>query len=248
LAAIPEGSWPCNTTGNHDRPRVYSAFGDGEHDEALAKLNLALVLTLRGTPFLYNGEEIGMTDLMLTDLAQLRDNSTLNAYRMMVELADVPPEQALQQAAEFGRDKARTPMQWANEPNGGFSPADVETWLPVNPNYADGVNVAEQERDPRSMLNFYRRLLRVRRQTPALRTGDYQPLHEDIEDYLAFLRTTDQQSCLVVLNYSDKAHTLVFDKQLVCERVVFSNEQRGETADLQHFVLAPFEIFIGELA
>jgi alpha-glucosidase len=248
LETIPAIAWPCNTTGNHDRPRVYSAFGDGAHDEALAKLNLALMLTLRGTPFLYNGEEIGMTDLLLTDLAQIRDNNSLNTYQMMVELAGIAKEQALIQAAEYGRDKCRTPMQWANEPNGGFSPKGAETWLPVNPNYAEGVNVADQENDPASLLNFYRRMLQMRRETPALMAGDYQPLHEDMEDYLAFLRSTGQQSCLVVLNYSDKPHTLAFDVGTDHTTVIFSSEKRGETADLHHLTLAPFEIFIAEIA
>jgi alpha-glucosidase len=247
LEAIPEDAWPCNTTGNHDRPRVYDEFGDGQNNEALARLNLALMLTLRGTPFLYNGEEIGMTNLLLTDLAQFRDNVSLNTYKTMVELAGIAPEQALLQAAKFGRDQARTPMQWANAPNGGFSPAGAETWLPINPNYVKGVNVADQENDPDSLLNFYRRMLHMRRNTPALIAGDYQSLHEDMDDYLAFLRSTGQQSCLVVLNYSDKAHTLAFDVGTDQTKVVFSSETRGETANLQTLVLAPFEIFIAEI-
>ena len=248
LEAIPRGAWPCNTTGNHDRPRVYDGFGDGENNEALARLNLALMLTLRGTPFLYYGEEIGMTNFMLTDLAQFRDNVSVNAYQLMVELGGIPPERALQLAAEFGRDQARTPMQWANIPNGGFSPASVETWLPVNPNYAEGLNVAAQENDPNSLLNFYRRMLRMRQETPALIAGDYQPLHEDMEDYLAFLRSTGKQSCLVVLNYSDKPHILAFDVVTDHTKVVFSSEARGKTADLHHLTLSPFEIFIAEIA
>jgi alpha-glucosidase len=248
LETIPAIAWPCNTTGNHDRPRVYTAFGDGANDEALAKLNLALMLTLRGTPFLYYGEEIGMTNLLLTELSQFRDNVSVNTYNQLVTLAGIPPEQAVGLAAEFGRDKARTPMQWTNAANGGFSPAGVETWLPVNPNYAEGVNVTDQESDPDSLLNFYRRMLHMRRETPALFAGDYQPLHEDIEDYLAFLRSTGQQSCLVVLNYSDRAHTLAFDVGTDRTRVIFSSEDRGETADLQRLTLAPFEIFIAEIA
>lgn len=247
LALTPAGTWPCNTTGNHDRPRVYNRYGDGVHDEALARLNLALMLTLRGAPFLYNGEEIGMTNLPLTDISQFRDNVSVNAYNMMVELANMPTEQAVSQAAQYGRDQARTPMQWHNAPNGGFSPEGIETWLPVNPNYAEGINVAEQEDDPHSLLNFYRRLLWLRRETPALIIGDYQPLHEDAEDYLAFLRATADQSCLVVLNYADKAHELAFD-WAADMKVVFSSEARAETAvNPQHLAIAPFEIFIGQL-
>jgi alpha-glucosidase len=245
LSALPKGAWPCNTTGNHDRPRVYDELGDGMHNDELVRLNLALMLTLRGTPFLYNGEEIGMTNYKLTDLAQFRDNVSVNTYNLMIELIGIPSEQALPLAAEFGRDKARTPMQWTNAPNGSFSPKDVVTWLPVNPNYAEGINVADQEDDPDSLLNFYRRMLWLRRETPALMSGDYQALHEDAEDYLAFLRTTADQSCLVILNYSDKVHTVAFEGDQA--PVIFSSEAREATANLRHLTLAPFEIFIAQL-
>jgi alpha-glucosidase len=142
-------------------------------------------------------------------------------------------------------------MQWANAPNAGFSPAGVQTWLPVNPDYAQGVNVADQSTDPDSLLNFYRRLLRLRRQTPALIAGEYQPLHEAAEDYLAFLRQTEEQSCLVVLNMSDQSHTLSFDLEMNRICPIFSNQldraQKGMLDDPSQLSVAPFEVYIGEL-
>jgi alpha-glucosidase len=258
LAAIPPGAWPCNTLGNHDVQRVYSHFSAGGHGDALARLSLALVLTLRGTPFLYNGEEIGMTDFMLTDLRQFRDNLGVWAYHALIEFLQATPEAALKQAAQLGRDKCRTPMQWANAPNAGFSPAGVETWLPVNPNYAQGVNVADQLAQPDSLLNFYRRLLRVRRNSPALIAGDYVPLHEDVPDYLAFLRRADAQTCLVMLNFSERAQTARFDLPRSAAHVLFSSRGRGvealsglqgaEAGGLVRHSLAPFQIYIAELA
>ncbi len=250
LTALPPGAWPCNTLGNHDSPRVYSRYGDGQNDEAIARLSLALMLTLRGTPFLYNGEEIGMIDLVLEDISQFRDNLSVWIYHTAVDEFGLPPAEALAYANRFGRDKCRTPVQWANAPNGGFSPAGVQTWLPVNPNYAQGVNVADQLADPDSMLNFYRRMLRVRKQTPALIAGDYTPLHEDAEDYLAFLRRSkaDGQTCLVVLNMSNRAHTLRFDLDAHLARLVFSSHARdGDTDDLSQLTIAPFEIYIAEI-
>jgi len=208
LARISPDAWPCNTLGNHDSPRVYNRFGDGIHDAELARLHLVLLLTLRGTPFLYNGEEIGMTDLMLTDIRQFRDVLGIWFYQAQVEELGVPPAIALERAARLTRDKCRTPMQWAHAPNSGFCPAEVEPWLPVNPNYADGVNVAEQDEDPASLLNFYRRALHLRRETPALVEGDYVPLNTRAQDYLAFLRRTEGQTCLVVLNFSARRLTL----------------------------------------
>jgi len=261
LSALPPGTWPCNTLGNHDSPRVYSRYGDGQNDEAIARLSLALMLTLRGTPFLYNGEEIGMTSLMLDDINQFRDNLGIWIYHTAVDEFGLPPAEAVVLAARLSRDQCRTPNQWANAPNGGFSPADVQPWLPVNPNYTQGVNVADQLADPDSMLNFYRRMLRVRKQTPALIAGDYTPLHEDAEDYLAFLRRSpplssppwggteggNGQTCLVILNMSDQARTLSFDLDAHTAQLVFSSHTRdGDTDDLSRLTIAPFEIYIAE--
>ena len=248
LSALPPGAWPCNTLGNHDSSRVYSRYGDGQNDAALARLHLALVLTLRGTPFLYNGEEIGMTDLLLEDVGQFRDNLGVWLYHTLVDELGEPPAKALALAAHSSRDRCRTPMQWADAPNGGFSPAGVQTWLPVSPNYAQGVNVTGQLDDPDSLLNFYRRMLRVRKQTPALIAGDYRPLHEDAEDYLAFLRSCNEQICLVVLNMSDQAHTLRFDLDAHTAHLVFSSRTRaGDTDALSQLTIGPFEVYIGEI-
>ena len=259
LAALPPGAWPCNTLGNHDSPRVYSRYGDGQNDEALARISLALMLTLRGTPFLYNGEEIGMTDLFLEDVSQFRDNRAVWLYRVAVDEFRLTSDKALAIAARFSRDWCRTPMQWSSTPNGGFSPDGVSTWLPVNPNYADGVNVADQRDDPDSLLNFYKRMLRVRKQTPALITGEYTPLLEDQYDCFAFLRTSradgaslkegEGQTCLIVLNMSDRAHTLNFDLNAQATKLLFSNCVRDSSSDdLTRLSIAPFEIYIGELA
>ena len=262
LAALPPGAWPCNTLGNHDVSRVYSHYGDEQNDESLARLHLALMLTLRGTPFLYNGEEIGMTDLKLEDINQFRDNLGVWVYHTAVNELGVPPAYALAYANRFSRDKCRTPMQWANASNGGFSPAGVQTWLPVNPNHAQGVNVADQLDDPDSLLSFYRRMLRVRKQNPALVAGDYTVLHEEAEGYLAFLRSPpplsspplggteggDGQTCLVVLNMSDQAHTLRFDLGAHAAHLVFSSQARdSEIDDLSQLTIAPFEVYIGEI-
>jgi alpha-glucosidase len=250
LSALPAGAWPCNTLNNHDTSRVYSRYGDGLNGDARARLHLALVLTLRGTPFLYNGEEIGMTDLLLEDIGQFRDNLGVWLYHALVDELREPPAKALALAARSSRDMCRTPVQWADAPNGGFSPAGAQTWLPVNPNYAQGVNVADQLADPDSLLNFYRRLLRVRKQTPALIAGDYRPLHEDAKDYLAFLRgsVAGGQTCLVVLNMSERTHTLSFDLDASTGRQIFSSHARpGVAADLTRLQIAPFEIYIAEM-
>jgi len=192
LSELPPGAWPCNTLGNHDAPRVWSRYGDGVNDTALARLHAALMLTLKGTPFLYNGEEIGMRDLVLSELSQFRDTAARRQYHMLLEQG-ATPEQALREAIETTRDRCRGPLHWSDAPNAGFSPPGVATWLPVDPNYADGVNVAAQQGDASSLLAFYRRLLRLRRTTPALVGGDYHALHQHSEEYLAFLESANKR-------------------------------------------------------
>jgi alpha-glucosidase len=249
LAALPSGAWPCNTLGNHDTSRMRSRYGDGVHDEALARVNLALMLTLKGTPFLYNGEEIGMVDYYLTDLNDFRDPPAVWQYQ--AELAEgTPPAEALDIAAHHSRDRCRTPMQWANAANAGFSPAGVTTWLPVNPDYGQGVNVAEQLTDPASLLGFYRSLLQVRRLTPALISGEYEPLNAAATGYLAFLRhsAADKQTCVVVLNYSDEKVTVKLEVPARTARCLFSTSTSdGAEQDLQALTLDPFGVYIGAL-
>lgn len=250
LAELPPGAWPCNTLGNHDTPRVWSRYGDGLHDAALARLHVALVLTLKGTPFLYNGEEIGMADLELSNLSQLRDTMAIHQYHTMTEKLGKTPEEALTAAIESTRDRCRSPMQWSDEPNSGFSPPDVSPWLPVNPNYASGVNVAAQIGDPGSLLSFYRQLLRLRRATPALIAGDYHALHAHSDDYFAFLRhdATTGQTCFVVLNFTDAEQTVIFDQSDKQPRLLFSSQARNDQPlALDWLVLAPFEVLVAEL-
>jgi alpha-glucosidase len=238
LAALPPGAWPCNTLGNHDSPRVWSRFGDGQHDAQIARVALALMLTLPGTPFLYNGEEIGMTDLLLDDLAQMKDLIAHWRFHAEREVFGLSHAAALALAAVHGRDKCRTPNQWTSAPNAGFCPPGVTPWLPVHPNYAHGVNAADQARDPASLLNFYRRLLRVRRATPALRTGAFDLVDDDAEDYLAFVRTGAGERVFVGLNFSDRPQTLAYP--LAGARPIYASAERATA--LQD--LAPFEILI----
>ena len=210
-AAIPEGSWDAITLGNHDEPRVRTRIAHGADELATARLAAALVLTLPGTPFLYYGEEIGMADLLLDDASQFRDSWGLWLHRAAVSELGLSPAEAIDVAARHGRDKCRTPMQWSNAPNAGFSPQGSTTWLPVHPNYADGVNVAEQLDDASSLQRFYRRLIRVRRRQAALSRGDCTLLNVDDPDILAYRRAADGVSCVIVLNMSDRERSVRLD-------------------------------------
>ena len=254
LAAISPQSWACNTLGNHDSPRIFNRFGDGLHDQELARLSLALMLTLRGTPFLYYGEEIGMTDLNLEDISQFRDQLGIWLYNAALDELELSPGEAIQRARQLTRDKCRTPMQWANAPNAGFCPPGVQPWLPVNLNYAQGVNVNEQLEDRASLLSFYRTFLHLRRTTSALMAGDYLSLETGLptdKAVLAYLRCTSSQTCLVALNFSAYAqqfnlkHTgLPLPDDL---KVIYTSHPSSRWQAQEIIKLAPFEIYIAEL-
>lgn len=252
LNQLAKGGWACNTLGNHDRSRIYTFYGDKLHDAELARLNAALTLTLRGTPFLYNGEEIGMTDYLLPHISQVKDTMGSWYYHTIVTEMGVDPEEAMFRTAEMTRDKNRTPMHWSNKANAGFSPEGVETWLPINPNYKEGINVFEQEQNPSSILNYYKHLLKVRKASPALVEGDYLPLHEDATDYFAFIRKSDKQTVLVVLNYSDKRLRLNFSSDQDVNgknlHTLFTSAVRSPADHkADNLTIAPFEVFIAEV-
>ncbi|MDQ4078467.1 MAG: alpha-amylase family glycosyl hydrolase [Chloroflexota bacterium] len=154
LSELPPGAWPCNTMGNHDTPRVWSRYGDGVHNAALARLHLALMLTLKGTPFLYNGEEIGMADLELTSLSQFRDTVAINRYWVLTEELGVPPEEALEAVIATTRDRCRSPFQWSSAPNSGFSPPVWRRGCPSTPIMRKGSTLPRRRAIPTRYSTF----------------------------------------------------------------------------------------------
>ena len=143
-------------------------------------------------------------------------------------------------------------MQWSDNPNGGFSPAGVETWLPVNPNYREGINVKDQQHNPSSLLNYYKQLLRVRKHSTALIEGDYIPVHNGMKDYFAFLRKSAEQTVLVILNFSETKLELDFSRVRGVKghnlQILFSSAERLKTAKPPHgLMISPFEVFIAEV-
>lgn len=192
IAAVDgAGGWPVYVISNHDIVRSYNRYGDGAHNDDIAKLMAALYLTLRGTPILYYGEEIGMENNDPKRREDVKDPVGRRGW----------PER-------IGRDGERTPMQWNDRPNGGFSTKDP--WLPVPPSYSTH-NVATEENDPNSILNTYKKLLALRHSHPALLDGAYVPLNENDENVISYLRTYKGQSVLVTLNMSGSPQQVKFD-------------------------------------
>ena len=220
-AALPPHGWPNWVLGNHDQPRLASRLG-----AAQARVAALLLLTLRGTPTLYYGDEIGMENVPISP-DQVQDPFEKNVPGIGV-----------------GRDPQRTPMQWDKGQNASFSHGD--TWLPMG-DYQNGKNVAAQQDDPRSMLTLYRRLLQLRRQEPALSTGAYQG-GEANEQILSFVRVHDDRQFRVIANLTSRAAR--FDPEIVSSgTVVISTHLDREGERVEGGVeLRPDEAIIVEVS
>ena len=248
LGECPKGCWPANTLNNHDSARMRTHFGDGKNDVALARLHFAMLMTIKGTPYLYNGEEIAMTNYVIEDINLIRDNIALFFKSVMEKGLGMSAEEAGKRAGGLSRDVCRTPVQWKNAPNGGFSPDGITTWLPVNPNYAEGINIADQENDPDSHLNFYRQLIALRKSTPVLQTGDYTAIEQQQDETLAFLRMGAGKTVLVALNFTENKQKINFSQLAKQAKTLYSsNGNIGETLSLDEVALNPFGILITEL-
>jgi oligo-1,6-glucosidase len=200
-AGLAEAGWNSLYWNNHDQPRVVSRYGDDSpaHRAASAKM-LGTVLHLhRGTPYVYQGEELGMTNYPFGGIDEFRDIEALGQYRQALELEGRTPEEVLTVLRARGRDNARTPMQWDDSPNAGFSTGTP--WLPVNPNHRE-INAKAQRADPDSVFHWYRRLIELRKTEPAVAEGDFTMLLPHDERLYAFTRRLGGTELLVIGNFS----------------------------------------------
>jgi glycosidase len=202
-SALPEGAWPNYVLGNHDEPRLASRLG-----LQAARQAAMLLLTLRGTPTLYYGDEIGMAE------ARIPSEKQQDPWGLRLP--------------GLGRDGCRTPMQWDDSSNSGFSPPGVNAWLPVNPDYPR-VNVKSQLEQADSLLNLYRRLLVLRKSYPALCLGDYLPVDSTPGDCFAYLRRlTGHSEILAAINFSEREVALEYPGLSGGEVVLSTCMDRGE--------------------
>ena len=229
IAAVNSASgWPTFVISNHDIIRSYDRYGDGQHNDQIAKLMAGLYLTLRGTPIMYYGEEIGMTTTPPARKEDVKDPLGITGW----------PQ-------EKGRDGERTPMQWDESVNAGFSKA--APWLPVPPSYKTH-NVADESRDPDSVLSFYKKVLKLRHTNKALLDGDYTPLNENDESVLSYLRAYKNEAVLVALNMSATEQKVSLDLSKHGFSSAKSLIATGKcSATGQVVTLEPYGVFIGQL-
>ncbi|MDR1806110.1 MAG: alpha,alpha-phosphotrehalase [Clostridium sp.] len=200
--ALDGVAWNSLYLSNHDQPRSVSRFGDdGDlYRERSQKLLAICTYLMQGTPFIYQGEELGMTFNRFTRPDQLRDIESLNAYRSLTARG-VTQDDAMDIISKRGRDSARTPMQWSAKSGAGFTTG--EPWLMINKNHAQ-INAEEQLSRPDSVYNFYKKLIAFRKANGVFVTGKYIPIFEERDDILAYLRRDKNQCVMVIGNYTDK--------------------------------------------
>ncbi|MCH6196582.1 alpha-glucosidase [Corynebacterium mastitidis] len=232
--------WNALYWDNHDQPRAVSRFGDDSprFREASAKALATALYLQQGTPYIYQGQELGMTNVAFEGIEDYRDLDTLNWYRTTVEeRGELTAREALARVHARSRDNARTPMQWSARPQAGFSgeAPQAEPWIAVNPAYPE-INVEDQRSDPRSVLNYYRRLLSLRKGElrDVVREGSYEPLFPEDEAVYAYRRVWEGTRLTVVVNFTSTEAALPDIAWGRRERLVLSNyEDAASTSSLR---------------
>ncbi|MBO4248265.1 alpha-glucosidase [Halomicrobium sp. IBSBa] len=234
---LADDGWNALYWENHDQPRVVSRYGDpDEYRRESATMLGTFVLTLRGTPFVYQGQELGMTNAPFPTIEDLRDVDAINHARELMAERDCEYD-AVRSIVEYRtRDNARTPMQWSDDDHAGFT--DGEPWIDANPNYST-VNVERERADPDSVLSYYRELIDLRSSTPTLIYGEFRDLLPDDRQVYAYERRHEDDCVVVVLNTSGSAASVELPVG-VPEACLLSNYDESPT-DLSGATLRPYE-------
>ncbi|HIS06145.1 MAG TPA: alpha,alpha-phosphotrehalase [Candidatus Choladocola avistercoris] len=228
------GGWNALFWYNHDQPRIVSRIGDeGKYRLESAKMLATTIHGLKGTPYIYQGEEIGMTNAGFTDISQYRDIESLNYYNLMKRKGK-PEEEIYESLRRKSRDNSRTPMQWDDSENAGFS--DVQPWISVIPNYKE-INTLDRESD-NSIFNYYRKLIRLRKAVPVIADGIFEALLEDDDQILAYKRTDSTQELYVFCNYFPEETQVSLNIPADC-RCILSNY--NEDIRPENLTLRPYE-------
>ncbi len=233
--------WNSQYLNNHDVPRAVSRFGnDGAYRVQSAKLLATLVHTLGGTPYIYQGEEIGMTNVAFKSIAEYRDVATLNMYREFVEERGMDPQEVLALINAKSRDNARTPVQWDASEHAGFTKG--VPWIKVNPNYKD-INVEHSFSNSDSILAYYKVLIHLRKTHPVIVYGTYDLLLAEHEEIYAFTRALENERLLVILNVSENTPTFNLPSEVpFAEKTcLLSNYEVEAGEDIRGLKLRAFE-------
>lgn len=240
--------WNSLYLNNHDQPRMVSRFGnDTVYRTESAKMLATLLHTLQGTPYVYQGEEIGMTNVAFESINDYRDIETMNMYEQKVIKEGMEPAEALALIHKKGRDNTRTPMQWSDEKNAGFTAG--KPWLGVNPNYTE-INVKNAQEDTNSILHYYKKLIGLRKLHPVMVYGEYIPILEEDEAVFSCIRCLDARRLLVILNFTSGSPVfrLPGNIEFSDKELLISNYSVDPAQDPAELVLRPYEARVYALA
>ena len=226
-------AWNSLFLDNHDQPRVVSRFGnDSEAYRVISAKMLATCLhMMKGTPYIYQGEELGMTNVYFDKLEDYRDIESINAFHQYVDSGIVKAEDMMRYLKEISRDNARTPMQWDDSKNAGFT--DGTPWINVNPNYKE-INAKAAVADPNSVFHYYQELIKLRHTLPIIVYGKFQGLLEDSETIYAYNRLLDGQVLTVACNFTDQEQDCTLFDDLAGEELI-SNYKEHKAGKLQPY-------------
>ena len=200
-------AWNSLYLSNHDQPRSVSRYGNDseQYREVSAKMLATCLHMMQGTPYVYQGEELGMTNVYFDKLEDYRDVESFNAYKEMTETFGVSHEEMMGYLKKIGRDNARTPMQWDDSENAGFTTGTP--WIRVNPNYKE-INAKQQVGNPDSVFSYYKNLIRLRHENEIIVYGDYELLEPDNEELFIYTRTLGDEKLVVLCNFTDHDVTI----------------------------------------
>ncbi|WP_297428508.1 alpha-glucosidase [Clostridium sp.] len=237
--AIYKDGWIALFFENHDLTRSVSKFGnDKEYWKESAKALALMYFMQMGTPFIYQGQEIGMTNADYSSIDDFDDVATIHNYKEKVEHG-MSEEEAFKIIKETTRDNSRTPMQWNSTENGGFT--NGTPWMKVNKNHKV-INVEDELKDEDSILNFYKRMIKIRKENKALIYGKYMLILEDHDKIYSYTRELNDERYIIITNISDENVEFIYDKEkLNYEGLVLSNYKVNKHKEISEFVLRPFE-------
>ncbi|MDU1212194.1 MAG: alpha-glucosidase [Clostridium perfringens] len=238
--------WNALFIENHDIPRVVSTWGnDKGYLTECAKAFGAIYFLQKGTPFIYQGQELGMTNVKYHSICEYDDVKTINTYNERIE-SGVSEEIALKEAWITSRDNSRTPMQWNSSKNAGFTCG--KPWIGVNENYKT-INVEVEERDENSVLNFYKKLIKLKKSNEALIYGVYDLILEEDENIFAYTRTLNNDKFLIMANLTGENAKYVYEKEkLNSKDLILNNYEVCEHKNLTEFILKPYECRVYKLS
>lgn len=228
---------------NHDQPRFLSRMGDDSpaYREVSAKMLATCLHMMQGTPYVYQGEELGMTNYPFSSLEEFRDIESINAYHELTEKGIISPEDMFDYISYKGRDNARTPMQWDDSENAGFTTGTP--WIPVNPNYKE-INAKEQLARKSSVFHYYKKLIALRKQYEIIVYGKYELLLPDSEEIYAYTRTLGDEKLLVICNFTE--NEVIYDVPEEFSRaqgnVLINNYARTQLTP--NITLQPYEAIV----